>query len=144
MINFNKPYKTGKENHYINKVTNKNSFAGGSHYSFKCSDLLEKKYSINKVLLTDSCTSALEIAALSLNLKSNDEVLIPSFAYPTTASAFLRVGCKIIFYEINNYDYMYDLTDLKKRINKKTKALVIIHYAGISANIDEVLKLKRK
>ena len=128
VIDFNQPYKINNFN--IKNIKKLSTFAGNGYYSKKAQHQLEKKYQFNKVLLTNSCTSALEIAALSLKLKKNDEVIVPSYSYPTTASAFLRCGYKIRFVDCNKDNPRINKKHFLSLINKKTKAVVIVQHAG--------------
>ena len=139
-IDFNVPYKIKKINYFSNLKT----FAGNGRWTKKVQKLLSKKYSFKKVLLTDSCTSALEIAALSLKLKKKDEIIIPSYSYPTTASAFLRCGYKIRFVDCNKDNPRINQSHFLKLLNSKTKAIVVVHHAGQTEDIDFFLKLRKK
>ena len=139
-IDFNIPHKIKKINYFSNLKT----FAGNGRWTKKVQKLLSKKYSFKKVLLTDSCTSALEIAALSLKLKKNDEVIVPTYAYPTTASAFMRCGYKLKFVDCNKNNPRINKSHFLKLLNKKTKAVVLVHHAGQSEDINFFLKLKKK
>ena len=102
---------------------------------------VNKKFNFKDVFLTNSCTSALEICALAIDLKSDDEVIVPSFAFITTASSFARTGCKLKFCDIQKNNLMPSLKDIKKCISKKTKALVLVHYQGYSVNFLQELKI---
>lgn len=139
-IDFNIPHKIKKINYFSNLKT----FAGNGRWTKKVQKLLSKKYSFKKVLLTDSCTSALEIAALSLKLKKKDEIIIPSYSYPTTASAFLRCGYKIRFVDCNKDNPRINQLHFLRLLNNKTKAIVVVHHAGQAEDIDFFLKLKKK
>ena len=137
---FNIPYKLKN----FRKFNNLKTFAGNGYWTKSVQKKLEKKYSFKKVLLTDSCTSALEISALSLKLKKNEEVIIPSYTYPTTASAFLRCGYKIKFVDCNENDPRINHSHFLKVLNKNTKAVVIVHHAGQPEDINFFLRLKKK
>lgn len=127
------------------KIVKLNTFSGNGYWTKKVQNKLEKKFSFKKVLLTDSCTSALEIAALSLKLnKKNDEIIIPSYSYPTTASSFLRCGYKIKFVDCEKNEPRINKKHLMKLINKNTKALVVVHHAGQPDDIEFFLKLRKK
>ena len=139
-IPFNIPYKLKK----FKKFNYLNTYAGNGVWTKKTQKKLENKYLYKKVLLTDSCTSALEIAALSLKLKKDDEVIIPSYSYPTTASAFLRCGYKIRFVDCDKNEPRINKSHFLKLLNKKTKAIVIVHHAGQPEDINFFLKLKKK
>ena len=93
-------------------------------------NLVSKKLGLKNIFLTNSCTSALEICSLAINLKTNDEVIVPSFSFITSASSFARTGCKIKFCDIEKKTLMPSLNDITKCITNKTKAIVIIHYQG--------------
>ena len=109
-------------------------------------NLVSKKLGLKNIFLTNSCTSALEICSLAINLKTNDEVIVPSFSFITSASSFARTGCKIKFCDIEKKTLMPSLNDITKCITNKTKAIVIIHYQGYSVEyLDELQKIcKRK
>ena len=139
-IPFNVPYQLKG----FNKFDNLNTYTGNGIWTKKIQKKLEKKYSFKKVLLTDSCTSALEIAALSLKLKKGEEIIIPSYSYPTTASAFLRCGYKIRFVDCKKDEPRIEKSHFLKLLNKKTKAIVLVHHAGQPEDINFFLKLKKK
>ena len=101
---------------------------------------VNKKFNFKDVFLTNSCTSALEICALAIDLKSDDEVIVPSFAFITTASSFARAGCKLKFCDIQKNNLMPSFKDIKKCVSKKTKAIVLVHYQGYSINFLHELK----
>ncbi len=101
---------------------------------------VNKKFNFKDVFLTNSCTSALEICALAIDLKSDDEVILPSFAFITTASSFARAGCKLKFCDIQKHNLMPSFKDIKKCISKKTKAIILVHYQGYSINYLHELK----
>ena len=135
MINFNEPYLTGNEEVYIKDVFERKQFYGNGYYTKKCQSLIGEKISVENVLLTDSCTSALEISALLLReWDKEQEVILPSYTFSSTAAAFARAGFKIIFAEIDPQTMMIDFEDAKKRITSRTTAIVIVHYGGFGAN----------
>lgn len=101
---------------------------------------VNKRFNFENIFLTNSCTSALEICALTIDLKSDDEVIVPSFAFITTASSFARTGCKLVFCDIQKNNLMPSFNDIKKCVSKKTKAVVIVHYQGFSVNYLRELK----
>ena len=101
---------------------------------------VSKKFKFKDVFLTNSCTSALEICALAIDLKSRDEVIVPSFAFITTASSFARTGCKLKFCDIQKNNLMPSFKDIKTCVSKRTKAIVIVHYQGYSINYLKELK----
>ena len=101
---------------------------------------IKKIFGFKSIHLTNSCTSALEICALILNLKKNDEIIVPSFSFVTTGSSFVRVGCKLRYCDIEKNNLMPSFDQIKKRVNKNTKAVVIIHYQGYSVDFLDKLK----
>ena len=122
----------------------KNLHGPGENYKKVCK-LLSKKFRFKNVVLTNSCTSSLEISALSLNLKQNDEVIVPSFSFITTASSFARCGAKIVYCDIDKSNLMPSFDDICEKITKKTKAIAIIHYQGFSVEyLDKLKKLCKK
>lgn len=138
-IPFNVPYISGNEKKYINQVFENGHFAGNGPFTVRVQKWLENYLGGPKVLLTHSCTAGLEISAILSNLGPGDEVLLPSFTFVTTASSIMRCGAKPVFCEINPESMLIDLDDAAARITPQTKAIVVVHYAGISPNMDEVI-----
>ena len=135
LINFNEPYLTGNELKYMRDVINRSHFYGAGFYTEKCQDLISKKIISTKILLTDSCTSALEMTALLLrDWDKEQEVILPSYTFSSTAAAYARAGFKIIFAEVNPKTMMLDIEDVKKKITHKTTAVIIVHYGGFSSD----------
>jgi dTDP-4-amino-4,6-dideoxygalactose transaminase len=143
-IKFNTPHITGKELHYIKDVFKENQFYGVGKYTSKCETIIKKKISSKNVLLTDSCTSALEIAALIIKKKKLDEVIMPSYTFTSTASAFLKAGFKIRFVDVDPLTAMIDPLKIDKLVNKKTRAIVAVHYGGNSSEILTINKICKK
>jgi dTDP-4-amino-4,6-dideoxygalactose transaminase len=143
-IPFSVPYVTGNELEYISQVIASKKFAGNGPFTQKCQSFLEQKYGIPKVLLTHSCTAALEMSALLLDLAPGDEVIMPSYTFCSTASAFLRTGAKIVFCDIDPMTMTTDVADMERRITPHTRALVPIHYGGLSCKIDEIEELSKR
>ena len=140
-IPFNKPYFTGNEIKFINEVFENGKIGGDGSFTKKCSSFFEKKYGFKKVLLTTSCTDALEMAAILLDIKEGDEVIMPSYTFVSTANPFILRGAKIIFADsLSNHPNM-DVDSIKKLITPKTKAIVPVHYAGMACNMDEIMAL---
>lgn len=134
-IKFNEPYLTGKEEVYIKDVFERKQFYGNGYYTQKCQELISKQISIKNVLLTDSCTSALEISALLLReWDKEQEIILPSYTFSSTAAAFARAGFKIVFAEIDPQTMMIDIEDVKNKITIQTVAIVVVHYGGFGAN----------
>jgi len=140
-INFNEPYLAGKELEYIKQVFDNKQFCGNGPFTKKVEHFLEDRFSVEKVLLTDSCTSALEMSALLLDIGVGDEVILPSYTFSTTASAFLRTGCNLVFAEIDPKNMMIDPIDVERKITSNTKVIVPVHYAGIAADVIQLRNL---
>lgn len=141
LIRFNSPYITNLELDFIKDVFKENQFYGAGKYTFKCEKILKKTLSNSNVLLTDSCTSALEIAALIIKKNKLDEVLMPSYTFTSTASAFIKAGFKIRFVDIDPNNGMIDPNQLEKNITKKTRAIVVVHYGGNVAQVEKIKKI---
>lgn len=144
MISFNKPYLSGKELHYIHQAVKRGKLSGNGEYTKMCHDFFEKKYGIKKALLTTSCTDALEMCAILLDISKGDEVIMPSYTFVSTALAFVRQGAKIVFVDSCNLNPNMDVEKVEKLITKKTKAIVTVHYAGISVDMDPLMLLAKK
>ena len=139
-INFNVPFITGKERAYIDEVFENGHFAGNGPFTTRVQTWLEGHLGAPRVLLTHSCTAGLEIAAILNRLAPGDEVLMPSFTFVTTASSMMRSGAVPVFCEINPDTMLIDLDDAASRITPRTKAIVPVHYAGISPDMEEIMK----
>jgi dTDP-4-amino-4,6-dideoxygalactose transaminase len=144
-IPFNKPYLTGKEAHYIYEAVYKyGHLAGNGVYTKKCQKLLENKLGIKKALLTTSCTDALEMAAMLIDIRPGDEVIVPSYTFVSTALAFERQGAEIKFADSKNDHPNIDVSKVEKLITHKTKAIVPVHYAGTAVEMGTLLDLATK
>ena len=143
-IPFNKPYLTGKEKKYIEDALRRRKLSGDGYYTKKVTSLLENKFSLDKVLMTTSCTHSLEMAVELINLKTDDEVIMPSFTFPSTANAVIKQGAKPVFAEIKRNTFNIDPADIEKKINKNTKAIIPVHYAGIGCEMDKINYLAEK
>jgi len=143
LIKYQNPYFLGTEIKKINMTIKSKQLIGPSNYVQKCEQLLEKQLSCKKVLLTASGTDALEMACMLANFSTGDEVLIPSFNFPSSATSILRCGAKPIFVDINPTDMNISINSIKKSITSKTKGIIIVHYAGISAQISEIMKIAK-
>lgn len=141
MIGFNKPYYTGKETQYILEAVQREKISGNGHFTQLCQRFLEDRYGIAKVLLTTSCTDALEMAALLLNIAPGDEVIMPSYTFVSTANAFVLRGASIIFADSSPNDPNIDVSKIEPLITPKTKAIVVVHYAGFSCDMDAVMAI---
>ena len=144
MIPFNKPPFTGKETEYIKKAIENNKICGDGEFTKKCNKWLEDKTGAKKALLTTSCTHSLEMAALLLNIQPGDEVIMPSFTFVSTADAFVLRGAKIVFVDIRPDTMNIDETLIEQAITEKTKAIVPVHYAGVSCEMDVITDIARR
>ncbi len=143
-IPFNVPFLTGGESKYIDEVFDKNQFAGNGVFTKKVQEMLEGELSAQKVLLTNSCTAALELAAMLSGFGPGDEVLVPSFTFVTSASAILRTGASVVFCEVDQDTMLLDLNDVRNKITEKTKGIVTVDYGGNSVNYRELGDICKK
>jgi len=144
MIPFNKPYLTGKEAHYLYQAVLSGKISGDGIFTKKCHDFFQNNNLFKKVLLTTSCTDALELAALLLNITPEDEVIIPSYTFVSTANAFALRGAKIRFLDSRPDHPGIDESKIEEVINEKTKAIIPVHYAGVATDMDKINELARK
>jgi dTDP-4-amino-4,6-dideoxygalactose transaminase len=140
-IPFNKPYLTGKELFYIEDAVKKGMISGNGYYTKLCHRFFEAKYGFHKCLLTTSCTDALEMAAILINIKQGDEVIMPSYTFVSTANAFVLRGAKIIFADSRKDHPGLDEDKIEALITPKTKAIVPVHYAGVACDMDKIMDL---
>lgn len=143
-IPFNKPYLTGKEAHYLYQAVLSGKISGDGLFTKKCHKWLEEKYGFPKVLLTTSCTDALELAALLLRIEPGDEVIIPSYTFVSTANAFALRGAMIRFVDSRKDHPGMDEEKIEEVINEKTKAIIPVHYAGVASDMDKINALATK
>ena len=141
MIGFNKPYFTGKEIDYIMEAVQREKISGNGHFTQLCQNFMEKRYGIHKVLLTTSCTDALEMAALLINTMPGDEIIMPSYTFVSTANAFVLRGATIIFADSSAENPNINADEIEPLITEKTKAIVVVHYAGFSCDMDKIMSL---
>jgi dTDP-4-amino-4,6-dideoxygalactose transaminase len=144
MIPFNKPYLTGKELVYIEDAVKKGKISGNGYYTQLCQDFFQNKYGFHKCLLTTSCTDALEMAAILINIKEGDEVIMPSYTFVSTANAFVLRGAKIIFADSRKDHPGIDEDKIEALITTKTKVIVPVHYAGVACDMDKIMELATK
>jgi dTDP-4-amino-4,6-dideoxygalactose transaminase len=144
MITFNKPYISGNEYEYIADAVDSKKLSGNGKYTQLCQQYFEERYGFNKCLLTTSCTDALEMAALLLDIQPGDEVIIPSYTFVSTANAFVLRGAKIVFADSKNDEPNIDTTIIENLITKNTKAIVPVHYAGVACDMDAIMRLADK
>jgi dTDP-4-amino-4,6-dideoxygalactose transaminase len=143
MIPISKPFFTSDEKKYINRVLNSKILVDGP-FQNKVEKIIEKKINSKSISLTQSCTHALEISAILLNIKKNDEVIMPSYGYVSLCNAIVLRGGKPVFAEINPDNLNIDPKDIEEKITKKTKAIYVIHYGGNACHMDEIIRIKKK
>ena len=143
-IPFNKPYLTGKETFYIQQAVASGKISGDGIFTKKCHQFFEEKYAFKKALLTTSCTDALEMAALLIDIKEGDEIILPSFTFVSTANAFVLRGAKLVFADSRQDHPGLDEYALEQLITPKTKAIVVVHYAGVACDMDAIMALATK
>jgi dTDP-4-amino-4,6-dideoxygalactose transaminase len=143
-IDFNKPTLTGNEFRYIQQAIENRHISGDGYYTKQCHTLLEEELGVPKVLLTTSCTHALEMAALLLELQPGDEFIVPSFTFVTTVNAFVLRGARPVFADIHPDTLNINETQLERLITPRTKAIVVVHYAGVGCEMDAIIEIARK
>lgn len=144
MIHFNKPPLTGNEEKYVLEAMKSLKISGDGAFGKRCQEWFEKRYACPKTLLTPSCTHALEMAALLLEIKEGDEVIMPSYTFVSTADAFALRGAKIIFVDIHPETMNIDERLIEAAITPKTKAIVPVHYAGVGCNMDAIMDIANR
>lgn len=144
IIPFNKPFLTGKELHYIYQAVYSGKISGNGEFTKKCQHFFVKKYEIKKSLMTTSCTDALEMAALLCDIKLGDEVILPSYTFVSTANAFVLRGAKLIFCDSEQNNPNIDCNKIEELITNKTKAIIVVHYAGVACDMDNVCATAKK
>ncbi|HQG76883.1 MAG TPA: dTDP-4-amino-4,6-dideoxygalactose transaminase [Bacteroidales bacterium] len=143
-IPFNKPYLTGKEMHYMYQAIYSGKISGNGMFTQKCHRFFEEKFGFRKVLLTTSCTDALEMCAILADIQPGDEVIVPSYTFVSTALAFIRQGARIVFADSSPANPNIDTDRIESLITSRTKAVVAVHYAGISCDMDRIMSLASK
>ncbi|MDD2229242.1 MAG: dTDP-4-amino-4,6-dideoxygalactose transaminase [Candidatus Cloacimonetes bacterium] len=143
-IPFNKSYTTGKELAYIQDAIGRGHISGNGYYTKKCQSYFQERYGFKKCLLTTSCTDALEMAAILIDLKPGDEVIIPSYTFVSTANAFVLRGAKPVFCDSRDDHPGIDEDKIEDLITKKTKAIVPVHYAGVACDMDKIMAIAEK
>lgn len=144
MIPFNRPHLTGKEVDYIADAVSTGKISGNGKYTFKCHNFFETNFGFAKCLLTTSCTDALEMAAILINIKPGDEVIMPSYTFVSTANAFVLRGAKIVFVDSRNDHPGMDEDRIPALITARTKAIVPVHYAGVSCDMDKIMSIAKE
>ena len=144
MIPFNKPPYTGNEEKYVIESMKSSKISGDGEFTKKCHKWFEEKLECKKALLTTSCTHALEMAAILLDIKEGDEVIMPSYTFVSTANAFVLRGAKIVFVDIRPDTMNIDETKIEEAITSKTKVIVPVHYAGVACEMDTIMDIAKK
>ena len=140
-IPFNRPCLAGKEYQYIAEAIANGHASGDGPFTRKCHQFLEEELEVKKVLLTTSCTHALEMAALLLDCGPEDEVIVPSFTFVSTANAFALRGARLVFADVRPDTLNIDESRLESLITPRTRAIVVVHYAGVSCEMDSILAI---
>jgi len=143
-IPFNKPFLTGKETDYIKEAVESGKISGNGLYTKRCQLFFEQHYGFAKCLLATSCTDALEMAALLLDVQNGDEVIMPSYTFVSTANPFILRGAKIIFTDSHLDHPGIDEGRIEELITEKTRIIVVVHYAGVACNMGKIMELARK
>lgn len=144
MIDFNRPAYTGKEMEYIQDAVQRGMLCGDGEYTKRCSRWMEERFHTAHVMLTTSCTHALEMAAYLSDIQPGDEVIMPAYTFVSTADAFVLRGARIVFVDIRPDTMNIDETKIEEAITEKTKAIVPVHYAGVSCAMDEIMAIAKK
>jgi dTDP-4-amino-4,6-dideoxygalactose transaminase len=144
LIPFNKPHLTTKEQDYIAQSLNMRKLAGDGPFTEKCSEYFESRYHFRKTMLTTSCTDALEICALLLDIQPGDEVIMPSYTFVSSANPFILRGAKIVFADSYPDNPNINPTTIETLITPRTKAIVVVHYAGIACDMDLILNIAQQ
>ena len=144
MIPFNKPFIIGNELKYIEDAVKSGKISGDGIFTKKCQDFFQDKYSFPKVLLTTSCTDALEMAAILCDIKEGDEVIVPSYTFVSSANAFALRGAKIIFADSYSDNPNVNPDSIEKLITNKTKAIVPVHYAGVACDMEKIMDIAKE
>ncbi len=141
MIPFNKPPLTGNEEKYILESIKSSKISGDGEFTKRCTQWFEDKLQCKKALLTTSCTHALEMTAILLDIKQDDEIIMPSYTFVSTANAFVLRGAKIVFVDIRPDTMNIDETKIEQAITNKTKVIVPVHYAGVACEMDSIMDI---
>ena len=143
-IPFNRPFITGREIEYITRIIEDRKLSADGHYTLRCARLLQDRFDIRKVLMTPSCTGALEMAAILSGVGAGDEVILPSFTFSSTANAFVKLGATPVFVDIRPDTLNIDEGLVEGAVTPRTRAIVPVHYAGVSCEMNGIVDLARK
>ncbi len=144
MINFNVPPYTGKEIEYIKDAINNKKICGDGSFTKKCNSWLENRFNAQKVLLTTSGTTALEMATILCGFGPEDEVILPSYTFSSTATSIVLTGAKLVFVDIRKDTMNIDETKIEEAITNKTKGIMVVHYAGVPCEMDAIMEIAKK
>lgn len=144
MISFNVPPYVGKESSYMQEAIERHKICGDGEFTKRCNQWLEERTRASKVLLTTSCTTATEMAALLCDIKLGDEVIMPSYTFVSTADAFVLRGATIVFVDIRPDTMNIDEKQIENAITEKTKAIVPVHYAGVACEMDSIMQIAKE
>lgn len=143
-IQFNKPFLTGKEAHYMYQAVYSMKLSGNGMFTKKCQQFFEEKYGFKKAVMTTSGTDALEMAAILCDVKPGDEVIVPSYTFVSSALAFVRQGARIIFADSCKDNPNIDANKIEALITDKTKVIVPVHYAGVACDMDKIMEIANR
>src|SRR5262245_40843970 len=143
-IPFNRAFITGKEIEYLARIIENRKLSADGFYTTSCAKLLQDRFDIKRILMTPSCTGALEMAAMLSGVGPGDEVILPSFTFASTANAFVRLGARPVFVDIRADTLNLDEKLIERSVTPRTKVIVPVHYAGIACEMDRVLEISRK
>lgn len=144
MIHFNLPPFTGRELEYMEQAVRLGKISGDGTFTRQCSRWMEEKFEVAHVLLTTSCTHALEMAAILAGIRPGDEVILPSYTFVSTADAFVQRGARLVFVDIRPDTMNMDERLIEDAVTDKTKAIVPVHYAGIACAMDEIMEIAKR
>lgn len=143
-IPFNKPSIVGRELYYIAQAVLSGKISGDGIFTEKCNELIKNRYSIEKVLLTTSCSTALDMSAILCNISDGDEVILPSYTFVSTANSFLVRGAKLKFVDIREDTLNIDEKKIEKAVTSRTKVVVVVHYAGVGCDMDVITDIAKR
>lgn len=144
MINFNIPPNVGKELEYVKQAVDSHKICGDGQFTKKCNAWIEDRFHCQKVLLTTSGTTALDMAALLCDLEPGDEIILPSYTFSSTATAFVLAGAKLVFVDIRPDTMNIDENKIEDAITPRTKVIVAMHYAGVACEMDTIMDIARR
>ena len=144
MIGFNVPPVIGTEGKYVKEAIESHKICGDGEFTKKCSEWMERRFSAKEVLLTTSCSSALDMAAMLTDIKIGDEIIMPAYTFVSTANAFVLRGAKVVFVDIRPDTMNIDETLIEAAITDKTKAIVPVHYAGVGCEMDTIMDIAKR